>query len=64
MLRAVGHPVVVNPDAASAPHRREEGWEIVHLDRLGRRLKMLAGLAGAAVLGGLGGLVSGAHTDR
>jgi HAD superfamily hydrolase (TIGR01490 family) len=59
MLRAVGHPVVVNPDADLRRIAMEEGWEIVHLDRLGRRLKILAGLAGAAALGGLGGLVRG-----
>jgi len=35
MLRAVGHPVVVNPDAHLRRIAREEGWEIVHLDRLG-----------------------------
>jgi len=59
MLRAVGHPVVVNPDADLRRIAGEEGWEIVHLDRLGRRLKILAGLAGAAALTGLGGLARG-----
>jgi HAD superfamily hydrolase (TIGR01490 family) len=59
MLRAVGHPVVVNPDADLRRIAHEEGWEIVHLDRLGRRLKILAGLAGAAALGGLGGFARG-----
>jgi HAD superfamily hydrolase (TIGR01490 family) len=59
MLRAVGNPVVVNPDADLRRIALDEGWEIVRLDRLGRRLKILAGLAGAAALGGLGGLVRG-----
>ena len=59
MLRAVGHAVVVNPDADLRRIALEEGWEILHLDRLGRRLKILAGLAGAAALGGLGGLARG-----
>ncbi len=59
MLRAVGYPVVVNPDADLRRIASEEGWEILHLDRLGRRLKILAGLAGAAALGGLGGLARG-----
>lgn len=58
MLRAVGHPVVVNPDADLRRIALEEGWEILRLDRLGRRLKVIAGLAGAAALGGLGRLVS------
>jgi HAD superfamily hydrolase (TIGR01490 family) len=59
MLRAVGNAVVVNPDADLRRIAQEEGWEILHLDRLGRRLKILAGLAGAAALGGLGGLARG-----
>jgi HAD superfamily hydrolase (TIGR01490 family) len=54
MLRAVGQPVVVNPDADLARIAAEEGWEVVHLDQLGRRLKVLAALGAAAVLGGLG----------
>src|SRR3954454_2211162 len=51
MLRVVGHPVAVNPDAALARVAREGGWEIMRFDRLGRRLR-LAG--GAAVIGLLG----------
>jgi HAD superfamily hydrolase (TIGR01490 family) len=54
MLRAVGRPVVVNPDADLRRIALEEGWEVLHLDRLGRRLKVLAALAAAAALGGLG----------
>jgi HAD superfamily hydrolase (TIGR01490 family) len=45
MLRVVGHPVAVNPDAALARVAREEGWEIMRFDRLGRRLRV----AGAAL---------------
>src|SRR6476469_1173496 len=41
MLRVVGHPIVVNPDAQLRRIALAEGWEIVHLDRLGRRLKVL-----------------------
>ena len=44
MLRAVGHPVVVNPDPDLRRIAAEEGWEVLHLDRLGRRLKVLAAL--------------------
>jgi HAD superfamily hydrolase (TIGR01490 family) len=53
MLRAVGHAVVVNPD----PHLRriatDEGWEVVHLDRLGRRLKLLAAVGAGTALASL-----------
>jgi HAD superfamily hydrolase (TIGR01490 family) len=54
MLRAVGHAVVVNPDPDLRRIAVQEGWEIVHLDRLGSRLKMLAALGVATVLGGAG----------
>jgi len=59
MLRAVGHPVVVNPDADLRRIALSEGWEILHLDRLGRRLKVLSGFAAAAALGGAGRLARG-----
>ena len=36
MLRAVGHPVAVNPDTELARVAREEGWEIMRFERLGR----------------------------
>ncbi len=50
MLRAVRHAVVVNPDATLRRIAAEEGWEVIELDRLGRRLKLLAMLgAGTAV---------------
>jgi HAD superfamily hydrolase (TIGR01490 family) len=58
MLRAVGHPVVVNPDAELRRIAEQEGWEILHFDRLGRRLKIMSGIAGAAALGGLGRLIN------
>jgi HAD superfamily hydrolase (TIGR01490 family) len=54
MLRAVGHPVAVNPDGPLARIAREEGWDVLRFDRLGGRLKMLGGLAGATLLGAAG----------
>src|SRR3954447_9961458 len=54
MLRVVGHPVAVNPDAELARVAREDGWEIMRFDRLGRRLR-LAGGAGVIALLGVGG---------
>ena len=35
MLRAVGHPVAVNPDGTLARVAREEGWQVLRFDRLG-----------------------------
>jgi HAD superfamily hydrolase (TIGR01490 family) len=54
MLRLVGHPVAVNPDKELARTAREERWEVLRFDRLGRRLKAAVGLLGAAVAGGVG----------
>jgi HAD superfamily hydrolase (TIGR01490 family) len=56
MLRVVGNPIVVNPDAELRGIALEEGWEVIHLDRLPRRLKMLGAVTAAAALGGLGRL--------
>ncbi len=54
MLRAVGHAVVVNPDGPLRRIAVEQGWEIVELDRLGRRLKMLAALGVGTALASAG----------
>ncbi len=54
MLRLVGHPVAVNPDSTLAKAARDERWEVLRFDRLGRRLKAGVGLIGAAVAGGVG----------
>lgn len=51
MLRAVGHPVVVNPDAELARVAREEGWDVMRFETLGRRLKLAAALTAAATAG-------------
>jgi len=42
MLRLVGHPVAVNPDKELSRVAREEGWEIMRFERLGRRLRIAA----------------------
>jgi len=42
MLRLVGHPVAVNPDKTLARVAREEGWEIMRFERLGRKLRVAA----------------------
>lgn len=58
MLRAVGHPVAVNPDKELLRLARAEGWPVMHVDRLRRRLR-LAGAAGAlAGLGAAGGALA------
>jgi HAD superfamily hydrolase (TIGR01490 family) len=53
MLRAVGHPVAVNPDGELGRIARELGWEVLRFDRLGRRLRTAVALAAAAGVGGI-----------
>ncbi len=53
MLRAVGHPVAVNPDAPLLRVAREQGWDVVRLERLGRRLKIGASFVAMGAVGAL-----------
>ena len=53
MLRAVGSPVVVNPDPELARIAIEEGWEVLRMDPLHRRLRLAALLGTALASGGL-----------
>ena len=48
MLRAVGHPVAVNPDRALARVAAQEGWEVLRFETLGRRVKVAAAVGAAA----------------
>jgi len=47
MLRSVGRPVAVNPDRGLRQVAEREGWEVLAVDPLGRRLRVV----GAAILG-------------
>jgi HAD superfamily hydrolase (TIGR01490 family) len=51
MLRAVGNPVAVNPDPPLAAIAREEGWQVLRFERLGRRLIALVVTVLATVAG-------------
>ena len=55
MMRAVGHPVAVNPDRVLERVAREEGWRIMRFDKLGRRLKWAVAVGSVALVGGGGG---------
>jgi HAD superfamily hydrolase (TIGR01490 family) len=52
MLRAVGHPVAVNPDAELAKVAREEGWDVMTFETLGRRLKVAVAFLAFTAVGG------------
>jgi HAD superfamily hydrolase (TIGR01490 family) len=54
MLRAVRHAVVVNPDGELRRIAAMEGWEVIELDPLGRRLKVLAALGAGTALASAG----------
>jgi HAD superfamily hydrolase (TIGR01490 family) len=60
MLRAVGNPVVVNPDEDLTRIAREHGWRVMRFEKLGRRLAVAAVSAGLLVAG----LVGGRHRIR
>ena len=58
MMRAVGHPVAVNPDRALEREAREQGWRIMRFDKLGRRIKWLSAVLGVALVGSGSGYVA------
>jgi len=58
MMRAVGHPVAVNPDRVLERMAREEGWRIMRFDKLGRRLKWAAAVGSVLLVGGGSGYVA------
>lgn len=64
MMRAVGHPVAVNPDAALEREARDEGWQIMRFDKLGRRLRLAALAAGVGLVGGGGGYAAARMRPR
>lgn len=65
MLRTVGHPVVVNPDAALLSVARQEGWQVIRFDKLGRRLRIAAAVTGiAAAAAGAGYAAGELRTQR
>jgi HAD superfamily hydrolase (TIGR01490 family) len=64
MMRAVGHPVAVNPDAALLRVAREEGWQVMRFDKLGRRLRIGAVATGLALVGGGGGYAAARMRPR
>ena len=51
MLRAVGNPVVVNPDHALLEVARAEGWRVMRFEQLGRKLAIGVAAALAALAG-------------
>lgn len=59
MLRAVGHPVAVNPDSELLRVARAEGWQVMTFDRLRRRLRLAAGTLALGAAGAGSGYLAG-----
>jgi HAD superfamily hydrolase (TIGR01490 family) len=51
MLRAVGHAVVVNPDGPLLEIARQEDWQVMRFEKLGRKLAIVGATALAAAAG-------------
>ena len=64
MLRAVGHAVVVNPDAELAQVAAAEGWGVMRFEKLGRRLAIAGTTAAALAVGGIASWLSARRTPR
>jgi HAD superfamily hydrolase (TIGR01490 family) len=60
MLRAVGHPVAVNPDAELARAAAADGWEVMSVVRPRRAAR----LAGALIAAAAAGLAAGVALER
>jgi len=58
MLRSVGHPVAVNPDADLAAVAAAEGWRVMRFERLGRRVAIAGATVVAAAVGGMGTMLA------
>jgi HAD superfamily hydrolase (TIGR01490 family) len=64
MLREVGHPVAVNPDAELAEIAAAESWRVMRFERLGRRLAIGGATLLAAAVGGTGTILARRRPER
>lgn len=64
MLEVVGHPVVVNPDAELLERAQADGWQVLHLDPLGRRLAGMGLIVGLIIAGLFANSVNGRRKSR
>ena len=63
MLRSVGHAVVVNPDGSLLEIARQENWQVMRFEKLGRKLTIAGATALAAAAGGAGAFASRRRRD-
>ena len=58
MLRAVGNPVAVNPDAELARIAARAGWRVMRFEKLGRTIAVVGAVVVATLLGGGGSILA------
>jgi len=58
MLRAVGHPVAVNPDRELARIAKEEGWQVLTFETIGRRIALGGAIGTTAFVGGMAAMLN------
>ena len=64
MLRAVGHPVAVNPDPELADVAAQEGWDVMRFEKLGRRLAIAGTTVIAVAVGGIASWLAARRAPR
>jgi len=64
MLRSVGNPVAVNPDAELRAVAEGEGWRVMRFEQLGRRLAIAGATVVAAAVGGSGTVLARRRSAR
>jgi phosphoserine phosphatase len=64
MLRSVGNPVAVNPDAELRAVAEQEGWRVMRFEQLGRRLAIAGATVVAAAVGGSGTVLARRRSAR
>lgn len=64
MLRAVGNPIAVNPDAELEAVAKQEGWRILRFEKLGQRLAVAGAVTAAAAVGGSGSWLAARRSGR
>ena len=58
ILQAVSHPVAVNPQKDLARVAKEEGWQVLTFETIGRRLALGGATGTTALVGGVAAMLN------